>query len=156
MTRTSRSATPRGDSFRARVLTTFVFLILASCNAMAGEAPRPATANPPTVAEAPATAAMRVAIDPVTGRFTMPAADATGLPPLWSIGRLPSTPLPVVRLEDGSLMVDLTGIFLTNAVASIGWDGKPTLGCAEFGVDPQEYARWLTLTAVPARAKVSE
>jgi len=138
------------------VFTTFVFLVLASCNAMAGEAPRPASADQPNVEWVPTTAAMRVAIDPVSGRITMPGADATGLPPLWSMSRLPSAPLPVVRLEDGSLMVDLTGIFLTNVVAAIGWDGKPTLGCAEFGVDPQEYVRWLTLTAVPARAKVSE
>ena len=123
---------------------------------MAGEAPRPASANPPTVEVAPATAAMRVAIDPATGQITVPGADATGLQPLWSLSRLPSAPLPVVRLANGSLMIDLTGIFLTNAVASIGWDGKPTLGCAEFGVDPEEYVRWLTLTAAPKRVKVSE
>ena len=157
MTRTSRSATPRGDSIRARVFTTFVFLTLASCNAMAGEAPRPVSSpDQPNVEVMPATASMRVTIDPVTGRITVPGADAPGLQPLWSMSRLPSPPLPVVRLDDGSLMVDLTGIFLTNAVASIGWDGKPTLGCAEFGVDPQDYVRWLPLTAIPARAKVRE
>ena len=157
MTRTSRSATPRGDSFRARAFTTFVVFIVASCNAMAGEAPRPASSpDQPNVDGTPATASMRVAIEPGTGRITVPGADATGLPPLWSMSRLPSAPLPVVRLEDGSLMIDLAGIFLTNAVASIGWDGKPSLGCAEFGVDPQETMRWLVLPAAPARAKVRE
>jgi hypothetical protein len=53
-------------------------------------------------------------------------------------------------------MVDLRGVFLTHAVASLGWNGHAALGCAEFGVDPLEYARWLTLTAPRVRAKVKE
>jgi hypothetical protein len=138
-------------------LTTLVLVVLAFCTAQAGEAPRPATTpDPPSVEMAPTTASMRVAIDPVTGQITMPGEDGIGFQPLWSMSLVPSAPLPVVRLADGSLMVDLRGIFLTSAVASIGWNGRPTLGCAEFGVDPAEYARWLTLTAAPTRAKVSE
>jgi hypothetical protein len=157
MTRTATSASPRPTSLHTGVLTTLVFLVLAFCTAQAGEASRPATtADQPSVEVMPTTAAMRVAIDPVTGQITVPGKDAIGFQPLWSMGQLPSAPLPVVRLADGSLMVDLRGIFLTNAVASIGWDGHPTVGCAEFGVDPVEYARWLTLTAAPQRAKVSE
>jgi len=160
MTRTPRSATPRRTSPYAGVLTTFALLVLAFCNAQAGDdarRPSPAAPNPPSVEVVPpAAAAMRVAIDPETGHITVPRPEDSGLQPLWSMSRLPGAPLPMVRLEDGSWMVDLTGIFLTSAVASIGWDGRPTIGCAEFGVDPEEYLRWLTLTAAPVRAKVKE
>ena len=155
MTRTSRSAAPRGDSFRARAFTTSVFLILASCNALAGEAPRsgasPAAA--PQLEILPATSAMRVSIDPETGRLVVPGPEAARLEPL---GRLPQVLPPVVHKQDASLMVDLTGIFLTNAIASIGWNGRPVLSCTEPEM-LEAMVPWLTpLTAPPARAKVSE
>lgn len=158
MTRTSRSATVRPTSPLAGLLTILVLLGLAFCNAGAGDAPRPSSsaASPPSVEMMAPSAAMRVAIDPETGHITVPGPDASGLMPLWSMNRLPNAPLPVTHLADGSLMIDLTGIFLTHAVASIGWHGRPALGCADFGVDPEEYARWLTLTAPPARAKAKE
>ena len=160
MTRTSRSAALRPTSLHAGVFTTLFVLALAFCNAAAGDAPQPAPA--PAAAPSPsvrveATApTLRVAIDPVSGALTMPEPESGVFAPLWSLRRVPSGPLPVVRLADGSLMVDLTDIYLTNAVASIGLDGRPVLGCSEFGVDPIGYARWLTLTAPPVRAKVKE
>jgi hypothetical protein len=104
----------------------------------------------------PAAASMRVSIDPATGRLSVPQPGAAGLAPLWSLARMPAVMPAVVQLVDGSLMVDLSGIFLTSAVASIGWDGHPTLGCVDFGVDPEEYLRSLSLVTPPARAKVRE
>lgn len=154
MTRTSRSVSLRPTSLHAGVFTTLALLILAFCNAAAGEVRQAAPAAPSV--EDVTMPALRVGVDPVSGALVSPGPESGGLAPLWSASRLPSGPLPVVRLDDGSLMIDLRGIFLTNAVASIGWNGRPTLGCADFGVDPAQYARWLTLTARPARAKVKE
>jgi hypothetical protein len=155
MTRTSRSGTPRGDSFRARVFTTFVFLILASCNAVAGEAPRPASspAAAPQLEILPAAPAMRVSIDPETGRLIAPGPEDSRLEPL---GRMPAFLPPVVHMPDGSLMMDLTGIYLTNAIVSIGWDGRPVLSCVEPEMLDSMIFPWLTLTAPPVRAKVKE
>lgn len=157
MTRNPKSEPLRSTSLPAGVFAALAFLALAFCNATAADAPRlaadPSQPSIEVIAPAPA---MRVSIDPATGRLSMPAPDVTALQPLWSVGRLPNAPLPVVHLADGSMMVDLEGIFLTNAVASIGWDGHPTIGCAEFGVDLAEYARMLSLTARPARARGSE
>jgi hypothetical protein len=99
---------------------------------------------------------MRATIDPATGQIVVPTPGAPTLEPMWSDLRLPSAPLPVVHLADGSLMIDLKGIYLTNVVGAIGWDGHPTMSCLDFGVDPVEYARWLTLIAPPARAKAKE
>jgi len=157
MTRTSRSASPRRSSSRAGVLTTLALLVLASCNASAGEPHKPAApaAPAPSLEVTGPAAAMRVTLDPATGQIVVPTPGAT-LEPMWSGLRLPSGPLPVVHLADGSLMIDLKGIYLTNVVGAIGWDGHPTMSCVDFGVDPVEYARWLTLIAPPARAKVKE
>jgi len=155
MTRTSGSAMPCADSFPARVFTAFVFLILASCNAMAGEAPRPAssTVAAPQLEILPAAAAMRIAIDPETGRLVAPGPEALRLEPL---GSMPGFQPPVVRMADGSLMLDLTGIYLTNAIASIGWDGRPVLSCVEPAA-LESLIPWLTpLTAPPVRAKAKE
>jgi hypothetical protein len=154
MTRTSRSGTPRGDSIRARMFTTFAFLILASCNVMAGEPPRAASSPSaaPQLEILPFAPAMRVSIDPETGRLIAPGPEASRLEPL---GRMPENLPPVIHLPDGSLMVDLTGIYLTNAIASIGWDGRPALSCIEPAV-LESLGLWLPLTAPPARAKVRE
>jgi hypothetical protein len=97
-----------------------------------------------------------VAIDPATGRFVVPGPDVLELDPLWAAHRLPQAPLPVIRLEDGSLMMDLRGIFLTHAVATLGWDGRPTLGCFDTAVRHEDIAPWHTLLARPARAKGRE
>lgn len=153
MTRTSRSATPRGDSIRARMFTAFAFLILASCNVMAGEAPRTASSPAaPQLEILPFAPAMRVSIDPETGRLLAPGPEASRLEPL---GRMPENLPPVIHLPDGSLMVDLTGIYLTNAIASIGWDGRPALSCIEPAI-LESLVPWLPRTAPPARAKVGE
>jgi len=135
MTRTSRSATPRGDSFHARLFTTFVIVILASCNAVAGEAPRPA----PSPAAAPQLEVLPILV-PVAGSIR-----------LEPVGRMPEVLPPVLRMADGSLHVDLSGIFFTNAIAMLGWDGQPVISCVE--ASPEAFQRWLTVTALTPTAR---
>jgi len=132
---------------RPRTAATALVLacVLALCNRPAGAAPGSAPTAVP-----PATAALRVDRDPVTGTLTPagPTADPS-LMPLWSAGMRPSLErLPVVRLSDGSMMVDLTGIYLDFATAHREWDGRIAADCD--GMWVPEILRPLTVAPTPA------
>jgi hypothetical protein len=102
-------------------LWTVVASSLALCTLPAGAAPGPA----------PAAAALRVDRDPVTGTLTPagPTSDPM-LMPLWASGLRPALDrLTAVHLADGSMMVDLTGIYLDFATAHREWDGRVVAEC---------------------------
>jgi hypothetical protein len=109
--------------------------MLALCTAGAGAAPAAATradaasATFTVPSDPPATASMRVERDPVTGTLTPagPTADRSLLP-LWATTMRPALErLTPTRLDDGSLMLDLSGIYLDFATARLDWSGHPVL-----------------------------
>jgi hypothetical protein len=106
-------------------LWTVLTCAFALCNRTAGAAPADPSAG------TPAGAALRVDRDPVTGTLTPagPSADPMLLP-LWSANMRPALDrLSAVMMADGSVMVDLTGIYLDFATAHREWDGRLVTGC---------------------------
>ncbi len=93
----------------------------------------PVTWSPARLATPPVAAAMRVAIDPETGRLGLPSAEqlerlraaqpssATSLPPALVERRMP----------DGSYMVDLRDQFMSDFVVVMGADGRLRVACTD-------------------------
>ena len=98
---------------------------LAACNRPASAAPGAAPVESPTVNT------LRVQRDPVTGSLTPagPTADPM-LMPVWSSSVRPALDhLQVVHMVDGSLMLDLSGIYLDYATATRDWNGRLVTSC---------------------------
>jgi hypothetical protein len=78
---------------------------------------------------APATAGMRAEIDPETGtigtRVALPAIAKDGLPVVEDA----PAELPITRLADGSIMMDLQGYFQDYALLTIDPSGKRVMTC---------------------------
>jgi hypothetical protein len=115
-----------------------VLAVLATCTLRAGAAPDSRTPEAPSNAADVATpdlgipgfGAMTVERDPITGALSpIGSLKAREMLPLWAAAMRPSLDRPAVTLADGSLMVDLTGIYLDYAVAQAGWDGRPRVAC---------------------------
>lgn len=129
---------------------TALLLAFALCNRPAGASPAPA----PDIAPTPASAAMRIERDPVTGTITPagPSADRMLLP-LWSQTMRPALDrLTPEALPDGSLRLDLTGIYLDFATAQLGWDGRATVDCDVWTPD---VLRPLPVAPRPARTPLT-
>lgn len=87
-------------------------------------------------APSPATAAMRVAIDPETGQIGLPSSeDAKAL----AMPAEPQGEAPVRVLADGTTQIDMRGRGLTYAVARVGADGKVATGCATDANDARRF-----------------
>ena len=90
-----------------------------------------ASASTSLPAAAPASAGMIVAIDPRTGALVRPSPEqirAATSGPTEALRRTPEGLVEILR-SDGAVGLDLQGRFQDYAVAQIGPDGKPVLGC---------------------------
>ena len=94
-------------------------------------APPRAPASPAPVSAA--TAAMVVAVDPVSGRLGMPESQGRGpltVDELQALARAEAEGLVTVRHADGSESIAHEGRFAHHALLVIGRDGKPSFRCA--------------------------
>jgi hypothetical protein len=97
---------------------------------------------------------MVVAVDPETGQLTMPSQEQLSELASSQAFQLneSSDGLVEVHHPDGSVSIDLQGRFQDYAVAMMGKDGKPIVGCVRSAADLKQFVS----NRVPAPAALEE